>query len=233
MMRVNYHTDILPETCYHIYNRCVSGTKLFYTEENYTFFLKKYDEYLGNYLATYAYALIPNHYHFLAKCKTVTPKIRKEIAKENTRKAHAFLEGEVDYNTFLVSQFKRFFTSYASAFNRQEERTGSLFQHKFKRIVIKDREHFRFMLLYIHHNGIHHNLVKEYTDWKHSSYPIYLEEKDSIITKSPILRMFKNENGRTLKEEFIKFHEENKNGVGIYPNLKKWKGSAFDFTEGV
>lgn len=204
---------------------------MFNTEEHYAFFLKKYEKYLGDYVASYAYCLIPNHFHFLIKCKTITPKTKEKIARLNTKKGNAFLAGEINYDDFIVTQFQSFFSSYSISFNRQQERTGSLFKNKFKRILIKDKEHFRFMLLYIHHNGIHHNLVKEYVAWPHSSYPIYLGDMESIITKKPVLEIFKNEDGRTLKEAFIKFHEDNKDGLGLYPNLKKWKDSGIDFEE--
>jgi putative transposase len=230
-MKVNYHAELIPENCYHVYNKSVTGVRMFNTEENYAFFLKKYEKYMGDYVATYAYCLIPNHFHFLIKCKTITPEIKEKIARLNTKKGNAFLADEIDYDTFIVSQFQSFFSSYSISFNKQQERTGSLFKNKFKRILIKDQEHFRFMLLYIHHNGIHHNLVKEYADWKHSSYPIYLGDVESIITKNPVLKIFENEDGITLKEAFIKFHEDNKDGLGLYPNLKKWKDSAFDFEE--
>lgn len=180
-------------------------------------------------MATYSFALIPNHFHFLAKCKPLSEEILKKIAKENTKKSYAFLQGEIDYNTFMVSQFKRFFNSYAVILNKQEKRQGSLFQHKFKRIGIKKREHFLYMLWYQHHNGIHHKMVKEYAHWPHSSYLAYLDDRYSILTKDTVLKLFVNENGRTLREEFVRFHEDNKGDLGLYPKVHKWKDSSFDF----
>jgi putative transposase len=45
---------------YHIYNRGINGTNLFYEERNYTYFLTKYAYYLGEVLNTYAYCLMKN-----------------------------------------------------------------------------------------------------------------------------------------------------------------------------
>ncbi len=209
-------------------------------------------------MATYAYALIPNHFHFLAKCKPLTPEILEIIKTENTKKSFAFLEGKIDYNTFIISQYHRLFRSYVGAFNKQNNRIGNLFQDKFKRVVIKDAEHFRYMLLYIHHNGIHHKLGKEYTDYPHTSYSRYLNTQLTVTSKvpvnfteipvnvevkgnrhleddcypvrlftEPVIKLFSGGGEKSLSA-FIKFHEENKNGKGLYPNLVKYKDSTLD-----
>ncbi|MEO9872791.1 hypothetical protein [Ekhidna sp.] len=36
-----------PETYYHIYNRGINGEPIFKREENYTYFLGKYDKYIS------------------------------------------------------------------------------------------------------------------------------------------------------------------------------------------
>jgi hypothetical protein len=241
-MRKPYYAEFVENGCYHIYNRCISGEKLFKLEENYRYFLQQWQKYLGNYMATYAYALIPNHFHFLTKCKPLTAEIRKVIETENTKKAFAFLEKEIDYNTFIVSQYQRLFRSYVGAFNKQNNRIGNLFQDKFKRVSIKDAEHFRYIILYIHHNGIHHKLGKEYSDYPHTSYNQYLniKPKDNRhleddcypirLFTEPVIRLFSDENEKSLLP-FIKFHEENKNGQGLYPNLVKYKDSTIDLPD--
>jgi len=66
-MKIDYHTPFYSNQFYHIYNRGNNGEKIFYTSENYLFFLKRYDHYLSDYADTYAYCLLPNHFHFLIK----------------------------------------------------------------------------------------------------------------------------------------------------------------------
>ena len=90
-MKKNYWANFEPEHCYHIYNKTVGGNKLFTNEGNYDYFLSKYWKYLNNYLATYSYALIPNHFHFLAKCKQPTPTVINYIEKENTKIGNKYL----------------------------------------------------------------------------------------------------------------------------------------------
>lgn len=54
---------------YHVYNRTNNKELLFKEHENYFFFLRKYKQYLSSYIDTYAYCLMPNHFHFLIKVK--------------------------------------------------------------------------------------------------------------------------------------------------------------------
>jgi hypothetical protein len=56
---------------YHIYNRGNNRGNLFYNEGNYEFFLRKYDEYLSEFIDTYAFCLLPNHFHFLIGVKEI------------------------------------------------------------------------------------------------------------------------------------------------------------------
>ncbi|MCF6359136.1 MAG: transposase [Cyclobacteriaceae bacterium] len=57
-------------TYYHIYNRANGNENLFRSDENYEYFLKKWGEYISDIADTYAYCLMPNHFHFLIKTKT-------------------------------------------------------------------------------------------------------------------------------------------------------------------
>ncbi len=62
---------LLPNHFFHLFNRGINGQKIFVTEENYNYFLKKYAAKTKAYLDTYAYCLLPNHFHFLVKIKSV------------------------------------------------------------------------------------------------------------------------------------------------------------------
>lgn len=62
---------LLPNHYFHLFNRGINGQKIFFNEGNYTYFLKKYAEKMKVYLDTYAYCLLPNHFHFLVKIKPI------------------------------------------------------------------------------------------------------------------------------------------------------------------
>jgi len=55
---------------YHVYNRGNNKENLFYKSDNYEFFLRRYDEYFSRFLNTYAFCLLPNHFHMLVQVKS-------------------------------------------------------------------------------------------------------------------------------------------------------------------
>ena len=69
-MSSHYFKPLIPDHFYHILNRGNDKTILFYTKENYNYFLKQYDSYLSEYLTTYAFCLLSNHFHLLVKLNT-------------------------------------------------------------------------------------------------------------------------------------------------------------------
>ena len=60
---------------YHIYNRGNNKENIFFNENNYNYFLKKYDFYFLDYLDIYCYCLLPNHFHLLVRVKEIKQNI--------------------------------------------------------------------------------------------------------------------------------------------------------------
>jgi len=54
---------------YHIYNRGINSYNLFNEVSNYEHFLELYDTYISPVADTYAWVLMPNHFHFLVRIK--------------------------------------------------------------------------------------------------------------------------------------------------------------------
>ncbi len=82
---------------YHIYNRGINGTNLFFEERNYLFFLEKYSFYMSKVLETYAYCLLGNHFHLLVKVKDNLnldlTGFKNTVVRNNTNK-HFFVYKE-------------------------------------------------------------------------------------------------------------------------------------------
>lgn len=55
---------------YHIYNHANGFENIFRKGENFSFFLEKYKFHLSAFFDTYAYCLMPNHFHFLVRVKS-------------------------------------------------------------------------------------------------------------------------------------------------------------------
>jgi putative transposase len=66
-----YLATFCDEGVYHVYNRTNNKELLFREEDNYYFFLKKYHQYLGPFVYTYCYNLLPNHFHLVIRIKPV------------------------------------------------------------------------------------------------------------------------------------------------------------------
>ncbi|MGI9544998.1 MAG: transposase [Cyclobacteriaceae bacterium] len=186
---------------YHIFNRGVNREEIFKEERNYEFFLRRYQYYLRDYLETYAYCLMPNHFHLLVRIKE--PEPAKDL--RGFRNLVGLKPAGVEKQGLapLDKAFKNFFTSYAKAINKAYDRTGSLFQNRFKKKLVEDDSYFSSLVAYIHLNPVNARLCKEPEDWPYSSYNSFLGDSNQIVPveKKEVFDWFGD------KEEFINFHK--------------------------
>src|SRR5690625_4948733 len=92
------------ENYYHIYNRGNNKEDLFVEAANYNFFLKKYAIYCYPVLDTYAYCLLKNHFHLVARVRS-QKEFETLLEKGNRvdRKTRDRLNKK-DWSSSLVSQ---------------------------------------------------------------------------------------------------------------------------------
>ncbi len=217
----DYHAPLYPGNFYHVFNRGNNKENLFSNEGNYFFFLQKLQKYVLPYLKIFAYCLLPNHFHLLVQVREEEnftkperfSKVASDVnaeneiianARENSTKPERFsrVSADLDVNKFLEERFQRFFTSYALAYNKQQGRTGSLFEKRFKRIHIDSERYLIKVLHYIHNNPIHHHFCKNYNDWKYSSYNAIIGHQKTSVERDAVIGWFEN------VELFIEFHEQ-------------------------
>ncbi len=218
-MKTNYWQKFEENSFYHIYNRGINGENIFLSDDNYQYFLQKWKKLINPYLDVAAYTLMPNHFHFLARVKLQNDWIDKQISKEGTIKSFKFQNQEITFNEFLEDQFKRLFTSYALAFNKQQGRTGSLFQKRFKRVMIKDEYNLWHILAYIHHNPIHHKYCKNYEEWFYSSYNAFFSNSTTSLIRAEVISLFDESDPQRGLLVFKKFHldfKEDKSKSDLY-----------------
>lgn len=153
-----------PAQCYHIYNHANGTENIFREEENFRFFLHQYGKYLGCVVDTFAFCLMPNHFHLLVRVKSDLPGFQNLTGL--TQPGHAA-------NNPVTKAFSDFFNSYSKAFNKRYSRKGSLFVEHFKRKPILDDRQWQEVFLYIHLNPIKHGFVKDLNQWKFSSWNAY------------------------------------------------------------
>ncbi len=205
-MSINYWHPFEEGGFYHIYNRSNNKETIFKSDENYRFFLQRWDHYLSPYVDTFSYALLPNHFHFLVRVHPVQ-HILEAAAKEKTQCGLRFLEGVIELDVLLEDQMKRFLSSYAKAFNKQQDRQGSVFQKRFKRILIKSESQLMYLIAYVHHNPIHHGVANHYEDWHYTSFKAIASTTPTKIDREALLSLWCEADASQAKKLYVEYHQ--------------------------
>ena len=120
---------------YHTYNRGCNREPIFANDGNYRFLLRRAKLFLADYpLSVIAYCLMPNHYHFL-------------LRPEDDEALSPFLQ--------------RLFNSYTQAFNKQQHRSGTLFEGRAKSVPVDSDQYVLYLCRYIHLNPVKAGLVAD------------------------------------------------------------------------
>src|ERR1035437_5074995 len=157
---------------YHIFNCGINGTSLFKEKENYEYFLLLYDKYISCIAETYAWCLMPNHFHLLIQIKeekNILPFVI-DNSKEKIKRKEFSKEQNIGKKPIPYRQFSHLFNSYAQALNKRENRHGGLFETPFHRIEVTSQSYFKNLVYYIHYNPVHHGFVKDMIEYPWSSY---------------------------------------------------------------
>lgn len=149
---------------YHVFNRGVDKRTVFHDVEDYLRFYEslfwfnnadpvvnlsfaKKQDYtnVDRLVAIEAYALVDNHFHLIIE----------QLVEDG------------------VSMFmKRISAGYTGYYNEKYERSGSLFQGKYKRVHIESDQQFNYLLAYVHNNYLVHGLQKPQHMYQSSSLHI-------------------------------------------------------------
>jgi putative transposase len=204
MRKVQFINDCL----YHVYNRGTEKRKIFLEEKDYFRFIhdlyefndvnavlnlgKRFEWYRGStsihrgprelLVEIIAFCLMPNHFHLILR---------------------QLKEGGI------VKFMQKLGTGYTMYFNQKNQRTGALFQGKFKAILVDKDEYFLPLVNYIHLNPVEliepnwkeegikaWGKVNEFLgNYRWSSYPDYIGIKNfpSVINKNFLINYYKDE----------------------------------------
>lgn len=183
---------LLPEKFYHIFNRGNNRETIFPQERNYFFFLERYKKYCASIFKTFAYALMPNHFHLVVQVraqKEIEALIRNTSREGFKKYQDAELTEEICGN-YVTKELNHFFVSYSKAVIVQEKRTGSLLQNRFHHPEITNNQQLRNSIVYAHLNAIHHGFVKHVDDWRFTSYHDCIAVDNSFIVANEVLELF-------------------------------------------
>jgi len=171
---------------YHIYNRGINSTTIFKNGDNNSYFLKLVGKYLTGKVSIVAFCLMKNHFHFVIKL--------------------------VEDEKIVTQALSNLFNAYAKAFNKQQNRTGSLFEKHFKRKKLTTEAYLKNAILYVHNNPKYNP-----EDYIFSSYTYYLTQdqpKTFNIDSIEVIRLFESlENFKFAHQERL---EVNESDTGLY-----------------
>lgn len=162
---------------YHIYNRGNNKGNIFFEERNYRYFLELYGKYISPIADTYAYCLLKNHFHFL---------VRLKMEEDLTGFENLTGLEIIDYSKY----FSNLFNAYTKAINKTYQRTGSLFEKHFKRILVDSDSYFVQLVSYIHRNPETHGFIEDFRQYPYSSYQAIRFQKKSRIETEKVLQWF-------------------------------------------
>jgi len=175
--------EFIPNHLYHIYNHGNNREPIFFTEENYHYFLGKVRLHIKPLCHILGWCLMPNHFHFL-----IGTDLRSTAKKR---------VGSIEMSE-LSNGFRILESSYTKGVNRQQERSGSLFrQHTKAKCLTEESFDFEtdpallapdFLNMYplvcfhyFHQNPEKAGLVANGTDWEYSSLRDYLGLRNGTL----------------------------------------------------
>jgi putative transposase len=194
----DYHIPLSPTGIYHVLSRAIGDEKLFREEDNYRFFLDRFQKYISPIANIYSYCLLPNHFHFLLQIKE----------EEDIKKYYELIKPvrPFSYNIisdFAMERFSNLLNSYCKAYNKRHRRKGSLFIDYLRRVEIATEEQFCKTVFYIHKNPVHHGYCNTMQEWQWSSYNALLGSvATEMICSDKTLKWFDD------KSVFVNFHEQ-------------------------
>ncbi len=177
----NPKTPLEPGNYYHIYNRGIDSCNIFRENDNYEYFLALYDKYISPIANTFAWVLKKNHFHLLVRILPLNPQ-----GFEN-------LEGLEKTEKRINQQFSNLFNAYTKAFNKRYDRTGSLFEHTFRRKRIDSKDYLKQVILYIHNNPVHHGFCSHPVEYPWSSYLTCISVKPTRLCREAVMGWFDNQ----------------------------------------
>lgn len=188
-LRIQY-----PGALYYITARGNGGQKIYRTKLDYQNFLKELEIIIKEYnWISYAYCLMPNHYHLFIK--TIDANLSRGMRQLNG--------------------------NYTQRYNINHKTYGSLFQGRFKAILVEDAGYQGNLVRYITLNPVKAKMVKSPLDWTWNSYgeTMGLKENTGCVHVDRVLKFF-DEDKTIARKEYEKFLYEKVDGKKTWNDLR-------------
>jgi len=188
-LRIQY-----PGAHYHIISRGNGGNNIFRDKWDYQIFLEELKNAIENHnWISYAYCLMPNHYHLYIK--TLDPNLSIGMRQLNG--------------------------NYTQRSNIRHKRYGHLFQGRFKSILVEDTGYQGELIRYITLNPIKAKLAKSLDQypWLSHNEITGKKKKTGCVNIKEVLKIFHNNNDQA-KKEYTRFLKEKHDGKDLEKEIK-------------
>lgn len=185
---------------YHVMIRGINRQTIFYDKYDYIQFIKFiYETIIISEFELYAYCLMSNHVHMLIKAD----------------------------NEPIELLMKRLELKFVYWYNEKYNRTGHLFESRYKSEPVDDEKYFLTVLRYILQNPVKAQMCDDIFEYPWSSAGVYLSKKDSYISNSYIYSYFKSTNN------LIDFLRQSNNDECLEDTVKKRNQSLLSDEEAI
>ena len=159
-----------------------------------------------------AWCLLPNHFHLMISTN--------ENSVSTPKQGNLIIEK-------LTNGFRKLLSGYAHQFNKKNNSTASLFRPKTEAKDLSVRQikgnynnidYYLNCFYYIHQNPFRHKLVKDFCEWKYSSFKFYSSERQKDMCNKQLASKicdydnptFLNTVYNRIPDEFLDFFEEDR-----------------------
>jgi putative transposase len=168
-------------------SRAVGSEKLFWNVDDYHIFLRRLRLHVLSVADIFSYALLPNHFHLLAKIKELDAlePVFQEVKKDKDKTFCPEIAPD-----FVMERFSNHLNSYAKTFNNQYHRKGGLFIDYYRSVEVLSDRQFRSTAFYIHNNPVRHGYCKNIMDCPWTSFRDIISSYPSWVQKETLLEKF-------------------------------------------
>ena len=153
--------EFIEGSVFHIYNRAVANTILYYDADDYLYYLKKFKKNISDSnFEIYAYCLMPNHFHFCIRQNSEYP---------------------------VWKLFNKVNTSYSMYYNNKYMRNGKLFAGKLQHKQLHTDNYLITLCQYIHYNPQKAGIVSELSNWQFSNYLEYIRKRHGTLFSKQLI----------------------------------------------
>ena len=192
---------------YHIYNQGNNRQRVFFSKENYLYFLHKIRRHILPHCDILAYCIMPNHFHLMVLVNHLEIVITESGQFSEINDQRQLRKRTLNQSIGIMLR------SYTNALNKQRNTSGSVFRKETKAECVNcpeglapsfimqngttvidnrepEREYPQICFNYIHQNPVNANLVERMEDWEFSSARDYSGLRNGTLVAKEIAKKY-------------------------------------------